>query len=77
MPAERLWALSNEALANALFQEIEEVEEALEERCIGVLEHSEPIRELTNYHWWPQAAWRFEYPSPGFGISLSLPYSIT
>src|SRR5215204_445799 len=47
MPAERLWALSNEALANALFQEIEEVEEALEERCIGVLEHSEAIRELT------------------------------
>ncbi len=29
MPAERLWPLTNEALANGLFEEIEEIEEAL------------------------------------------------
>ncbi len=56
MPAERLWALTNEALANGLFEEIEEVEEALTERCVELLDQSETIRELTNYHWWPQAA---------------------
>jgi transposase len=56
MPAERLWPLTNEALANGLFEEIEEVEEALMQRCVELLDQPEAIRELTNYHWWPQAA---------------------
>jgi transposase len=54
MPAERLWALTNEALANGLFEQIEEVEEALVERCVQLLDQPEYIRDLTNYHWWPQ-----------------------
>jgi transposase len=54
MPAERLWPLTNEALANGLFEEIEEVEEALEQRCVQLLDQPEAIRDLTNYHWWPQ-----------------------
>jgi transposase len=56
MPAERLWPLTNEAVANRLFEEIEELEEALVERCVQLLDKPEAIRELTNYHWWPQAA---------------------
>jgi transposase len=56
MPAERLWPLTNEAVANGLFEEIEELEEALVERCEQLLEQTETIRNLTNYHWWPQAA---------------------
>jgi transposase len=56
MPAERLWSLTNEALANGLFEEIEEIEEALTERCLELLDQTEAIRNLTNYHWWPQAA---------------------
>jgi transposase len=55
-PAERLWPLANEALANRLFEEIEEVEEALVERCVQLLDQHETIRDLTNYHWWPEAA---------------------
>ena len=55
-PAERLWPLTNEALANRLFEEIEEMEEALAERCVELLDQTEAIRDLTNYHWWPQAA---------------------
>ncbi|MDQ3521928.1 MAG: IS630 family transposase [Gemmatimonadota bacterium] len=55
-PAERLWPLTNEALANRLFEEIGEVEEALVERCVELLDQAEDIRDLTNYHWWPQAA---------------------
>jgi hypothetical protein len=39
-----------------LFEEIEELEEALVERCLELLEQTETIRDLTNYHWWPQAA---------------------
>jgi hypothetical protein len=41
---------------NGLFEEIEELEEALVKRCEQLLEQTESIRDLTNYHWWPQAA---------------------
>ncbi len=56
MPAERLWVLTNEAVANGLFEEIEEIEQALVERCLELLDQTETIRDLTNYHWWPQVA---------------------
>jgi transposase len=55
-PAERLWPLTNEAIANRLFEEIEEIEETLVKRCVELLDQGEIIRDLTNYHWWPQAA---------------------
>jgi transposase len=55
-PAERLWPLTNEAVANGLFEEIEEIEQALAERCLELLDQPETLRSLTNYHWWPQAA---------------------
>ena len=51
-----MWPLTNEALANQLFEEVEEVEEALVERCVELLDQTGAIRDLTNYHWWPQAA---------------------
>ncbi len=55
-PAERLWPLTNEAVANRLFEGIGELEEALVERCVQLLDQPEAIRDLTNYHWWPRAA---------------------
>ena len=55
-PAERLWVLTNEGVANRLFEEIEQIEEPLMERCVQLLDQCESIRALTNYHWWPQAA---------------------
>jgi hypothetical protein len=55
-PAERLWPLTNEAVANGIFEEIEEIEEALTERCVELHAQSGTIRDLTNYNWWPQAA---------------------
>ena len=55
-PAERLWPLTNEAIANHLFEEIEEIEEVLVKRCVELLDQAETIRDLTNYHWWPQEA---------------------
>lgn len=48
--------MTNEALANRLFEEIAQVEEALVERCVELLDRAEAIRGLTNYRWWPQAA---------------------
>jgi transposase len=55
-PAERLWPLANEAVANLLFGDLDELEEALVERCVALLEQTELIRSLTLYHWWPRAA---------------------
>ena len=40
----------------ALFEKISEIEEALVERCVELLDQAGTIKGLTNYHWWPQAA---------------------
>ena len=55
-PAERLWPLTNEGLANGLFEQIEQIERTLEHRCVQLLDQAESIEGLTNYHWWPQTA---------------------
>jgi hypothetical protein len=51
-----LWSLTDEGVANGLFEEIEEIEQALVERCLELLDQTETIKGLTNYHWWSQAA---------------------
>lgn len=53
-PAERLWPLVNEPLANQAFESIDEVEELVYQRCRRLLQQQELIRGLTLYHWWPQ-----------------------
>jgi transposase len=55
-PSERVWPLSNEGVANRHFEEIEDLEEALIERCVALCEQPELIRSYTCYHWWPQVA---------------------
>lgn len=55
-PAERLWPLANEAVANRLFEDLDGLEEALVKRCVALLEQAELIRSTTLYHWWPDAA---------------------
>jgi len=55
-PAERLWVLSDEGVANRHFEEIGEMEEALVGRCVALGEKPEVIRSYTRYHWWPEAA---------------------
>jgi transposase len=55
-PSERLWPLSNEGLANRHFEEIEELEEALVDRCVALGEQPELIRSYIRYHWWPNVA---------------------
>jgi transposase len=55
-PSERVWPLSNEGVANRHFEEIEELEEALVERCVALCDQPELIRSHTRYHWWPEAA---------------------
>jgi transposase len=55
-PAERLWPLSDEGVANRYFEEIEEIEQALVERCVALSDRPEVIRSCIRYHWWPNAA---------------------
>ena len=55
-PAERLWPLTNEAIANKLFQTLDELEEVLFQRCRALLKQQDLIRGLTCFHWWPQVA---------------------
>jgi hypothetical protein len=55
-PTERLWPLTNEAVANRPFESLDELEEVLIERCVALCEQAETIRGHMNYHWWPGAA---------------------
>ena len=48
--------MSNEGEANRHFEEIEELEEALVERCVTLSNQPELIRSYLRYHWWPNAA---------------------
>lgn len=55
-PAERLWPLSNEGVANRHFETMEQLEQTLVERCVSLADQPETIRSYTNYHWWPEVA---------------------
>ena len=54
-PAERLWPLTNEGVANVLFRDLDALEAALARRCVEL--HAQPalLRSHTHYHWWPAA----------------------
>jgi transposase len=54
-PAERLWPLSNEPLANRLFTSLDELEQVQADRCRWLQAHPEVIRGRTSYHWWPSS----------------------
>ncbi len=52
-PAEPLWPLTNEALVNHAFPDLDALKAAQAQRC-AQLEHApEVIRQLTRFHWWP------------------------
>lgn len=53
MPAERLWELTDEPLANRTFERLADLEAVLAERCVALTDERERIRSLTLYHWWP------------------------
>ena len=50
-PAERLWSLVDEAIANQNIESIDELEEILSQRCCVLSQMKEEIKNLTNYHW--------------------------
>jgi transposase len=53
-PAERLWPLLDEPVANRAFADLAELEGVLVERC-RTLERDRPtVRAHTRFHWWPR-----------------------
>jgi hypothetical protein len=53
-PAERLWPLTNEVVANSSPQSLDELEELLVYRCQQLMKQHDLIHGLTCYHWWPK-----------------------
>jgi len=52
-PAERIWPLINEEIANRTFAELPELMTAIDSRCAHLPGHREEVRNRTCYHWWP------------------------
>jgi transposase len=55
-PAERLWPLLDEPVANRRFEDLDELEGVLVERCLALAERPETVRSHTRFHWWEEAA---------------------
>jgi hypothetical protein len=55
-PAERLWPLTNEPLANRSFGDLAESEAVLAQRCLELQAQPERVRAVTRSHWWQLAA---------------------
>jgi hypothetical protein len=52
-PAERLWPLADEAVANKPFDSLEELGETLERRCAALADQPAIVKANTLFHWWP------------------------
>ena len=54
-PAERLWTLTNESIANRSFANLDELERVTSHCCRVLLERRDLMRGLTNFYWWEEA----------------------
>jgi transposase len=52
-PAERLWTLVDEPVANRAFADLTEREAVLVERCRRLEADRERLKAHTHFHWWP------------------------
>jgi hypothetical protein len=55
-PAERLWSLSDEAVANRHLTSLEELEERQVARCETLRKLPQVVKGGTLFHWWTSAA---------------------
>jgi DDE superfamily endonuclease len=54
-PAEHLWPLANEAVANKHFATLKDLDAALSERCRTLAGMPAAIKAATHFAWWPAA----------------------
>lgn len=52
-PAERIWPIVNEGVANRTFSNISELMSTIEARCRHLDANQDHVRRTTKYHWWP------------------------
>lgn len=52
-PAERLWALVDEPVANRAFADLDALEAVLVRRCRTLEADPQRLKAHTRYHWWP------------------------
>jgi transposase len=55
-PAERLWSVVDESIANRGFATLDELAEVLVARCQRLRTLREAVRGRTCFHWWPRLA---------------------
>ena len=55
-PAEHLWPLVDEALANKHFDTIDDLDVVVGTRCCHLHQDRSMIAQHTNFHWWPKSA---------------------
>lgn len=53
-PAERIWPVINEEVANRTFTHLDELMAAIDRRCEHLNSHRDDVRDRTLYHWWPR-----------------------
>jgi hypothetical protein len=53
-PAERLWSLVDEPVANRPFTNLDDLETTLVARCRELEQQRPAIKTRTRYHWWPR-----------------------
>ncbi len=52
-PAERIWPVVNEVVANRAFVTLAQLDESIAARCLYLDTHRDFIRGMTLFHWWP------------------------
>lgn len=53
-PAECLWPVLDEPIANTYFETIEQLDAVLAERCRTLDTSPDLFKGRTNFHWWPK-----------------------
>jgi hypothetical protein len=53
-PAERLWPLLDEAVANRAFADLDALEAALVARCRALMADRRTVKAHARFHWWPR-----------------------
>ena len=53
-PAEKLWPLTNEPLANKRFETLADLQAVQEQRCQTLATQTELVRGHALFHWWPR-----------------------
>lgn len=52
-PAERLWALTDDPVANRVPKDLDALEDTIAERCRVLTRERALVRGRTQFHWWP------------------------